>query len=91
MKTIKAPRQFRHGDWKAICDRCGLTYYASQLQIEWTGLRVCHGPETAQCWEPRHPQDKVRGVPDRQAPPWARPEPEDREVSVLGEVQESDL
>lgn len=29
------------------------------------------------CWEKRHKQDFVRGVPDRQNPPWVRPEPED--------------
>lgn len=25
-------------------------------------------------WEPRHPQDFVKGVPDDQAPPWSRPD-----------------
>jgi len=57
------------GDWNAICDRCGFKYKASQLKAEWTGLRVC-----SQCWERRHPQDYVRGVYDKQAPPWTRPE-----------------
>jgi hypothetical protein len=29
-------------------------------------------------WEPRQPQDFVRGVADQQAVPWSRPEPADR-------------
>ncbi len=33
---------------------------------------VCHGD-----WEPRQPQDFVRGVADVQAPPWTRPEAHD--------------
>lgn len=64
--------EYRDGDHRAICDRCGFKYYASQLTLEWTGLRVCH-----KCWEPRHPQDFVRGIPDKQTPPWTRPQPPD--------------
>lgn len=30
------------------------------------------------CWEPRHPQDYVRGIPDNPGGlPWTRPEPPD--------------
>ncbi len=60
------------GDWNAICDRCGAKKKASQLRLEWTGLRVCR----YECFETRHPQDSVRGVPDKQNPPWVRPEPD---------------
>lgn len=67
---------YRHGQWLAICDRCGFQYYSSKLRKEWTGLRVCSGPATNDCWEPRHPQDFVRGRKDNQSPPWVRPEPE---------------
>lgn len=58
-----------HGDWNAQCDRCGGEFKASQLQLEWTGLRVCPYD-----FEPKHPQLSVRGRRDRQAPPWTRPE-----------------
>jgi len=34
------------------------------------------------CWEPRQPQDFVRGVADYQAPPWTRPEPQDQFIKV---------
>ena len=68
---------YEHGQWNVICDRCGSEYKARQLRMEWTGLRVCSGPLTRNCWEPRHPQDFVRGVKDPQAPPWTRPEAAD--------------
>jgi hypothetical protein len=62
------PIRNRHkpGDWLYRCQRCGVTNYASRTQKEWTGLRVC-----STCWEPRHPQDFVRGVKDDIAPPFA--------------------
>jgi hypothetical protein len=65
------------GAWKACCDRCGFEYLNTKLRLEWNGLRTCSGKGTNDCWEPRHPQDFVRGKKDRQAPPWVRPEPAD--------------
>jgi hypothetical protein len=59
---------YRSGDWLYTCQRCGFTYYASQVRQEWTGLRVC-----ASCWDPRHPQEFVRGVRDDQTVPYANP------------------
>lgn len=69
------------GRWNVICDRCGFEYKSNQLRKEWTGLRVCSGPNTNDCWEPRHPQDHLKGKADRQAPPWTRPETEGTDVS----------
>jgi hypothetical protein len=66
-----------NGDWNAICDDCGWEYKASELKSRWDGLRVCY-----RCWEPRHPQDFVRGVADIQAPQWTRSEPSDTYVLV---------
>lgn len=77
---------YRPGDWRANCDRCGGKYYASELRQEWTGLRVC----AAHCWEPRHPQDMVRGVKDKQTPPWTRPAPEPVYLAV-GDVTADEL
>lgn len=68
---------YEQGQWNAICDRCGFKYKARQLRLEWNGLRTCCGAGTTNCWEPRHPQDFVKGKADRQAPPWVRPEPAD--------------
>lgn len=79
---------FELGQWKAQCDRCGFDYKARHLKREWTGLRVCRGPNTNDCWEPRHPQESLRGKADRQAPPWTRPE---GPIDETNTTTESDL
>ena len=55
-----------------ICDRTGFRIpVAEGLRTEWTGRMV-----RRQSWEPRHPQDYVRGSPERiKGSP--RPEPDD--------------
>ena len=60
------------GQWKVVCDVCGREFKANQLRQRWDGLMVCQGD-----YEPRQPQDFVRGVADKMAPPWARPESSD--------------
>lgn len=60
---------YAHGQWNAICDRCGFKFKSSQIRKEWNGLRTCRA-----CWEPRHPLDFVRGKPDSQTVPWSRPD-----------------
>lgn len=61
--------RYRKGDWKVICDRCGLQFHASELRRTWDGLYVCRAD-----YEPRHPQDFVKGIPDKQSVPWTRTE-----------------
>lgn len=63
---------YHQGQWLATCDRCGFNKLNTDLRKEWTGLMVC----AVECFDKRHPQEFVRGVPDKQAPPWVRPEPE---------------
>ena len=65
---------YLHGSFNVQCDRCAFKYKEHQIRLEWTGLRVCHGADTNDCWEPRNAQDFVRGKRDQQAPPWVRPE-----------------
>lgn len=55
------------GDWNALCDRCGFKFKASELYRTWDGYYV-----DRECWEPRHPQDFVRGIPDDSSVPWSR-------------------
>lgn len=60
----------RNGDWNGICDKCGKKFKFSDLKLEWDGLYVC----TANgCWEPRQPQDYLRGIPDNMSVPISRP------------------
>jgi len=60
---------FYPGRYKMVCDRCGAEYLDNELREEWTGLWVCDT-----CWDPKHPQLSVVGIPDDQSVPIARPE-----------------
>jgi hypothetical protein len=65
------------GDWIAVCDSCGRYYKASTMRKRWDGLMVCNAD-----WEPRQPQDYVRGKAERQIPTWTRSKSED--TYILG-------
>lgn len=60
---------YKLGDWNALCEVCGQKFKASELRKRWDGAWVCQRD-----WEPRHPQDFVKGVKDNQSVPWARPD-----------------
>lgn len=75
---MKGPADYlKLGDWNAVCYQCGLKFKASDLIRHWQGYWVC-----SDCFEPRHPQDFVRGIHDEQTPPWTQPEAEDTFVPV---------
>lgn len=57
------------GQYNVQCDRCGLWYKSSQCQLEWTGLFVCE-----LCYEPRQPQDFLRGVDEHPNAEIPRPD-----------------
>lgn len=63
---------YKHGDYNAICDRCGFKVKASTLKKTWDGFMVC--PED---WEPRHPLDFAKGPRPERVLPFTRPEGED--------------
>ena len=65
-----ARNYYKPGDWLVVCDRCGRRRYASECQFNWQNMFVCSDT----CYEPRHPQDFVKGVLDDQAVPIARPD-----------------
>lgn len=73
------------GDFWRICDECGFKVRQSETRKRWDGLIVCEKD-----WEPRHPQDFVRGRNDRQAVPNPRPEPPDVFLNP-GDVTTEDL
>jgi hypothetical protein len=60
---------FKDGDWNGICDYCGFKFKFSKLKKTWDGYYACR-----KCWEPRQPQDFVRGVLDDQSVPDSRPD-----------------
>ena len=60
---------YKDGDYNAICDECGKKFKFSKLKKRWDGLFVCERD-----WEPRHPQDYVKGIRDNMSVPISRPE-----------------
>lgn len=76
---------YRAGDNNVQCDRTGFKMKASECRFEWNGLYV-----RKKSWERRHPQDLLRGMPDRQAPDVSRPGTGDRFLGT-NEVKAEDL
>lgn len=60
------------GDFWRICDECGFKVRSSQTRKRWDGMIVC-----SKDWEPRHPQENVRGRVDKQLVKDPRPEQPD--------------
>jgi len=76
---------FKSGLHWVCCDRCGFDYYHTEVREEWNGLVVCR-----ECYEPRHPQDFVRGKADKIVGDWPRrPCPPDVPVGDLDTVGET--
>ncbi len=63
------------GSANAICDTCGFKYKLSELRLDWRGLMLCE-----RCWEPRHPQEFLRGVPDKPSEGVENPRPDSTPV-----------
>jgi hypothetical protein len=59
---------YKPGSFYRICERTGFAERAERTQKEWTGRIV-----RDLSWEPRQPQDFVRGIRDNQIAPDPRP------------------
>jgi len=59
---------YKPGSFYRTDDRTGFPQRAERTRKEWNGLIV-----DERVWEPRQPQDLVKGVPDIQSVPDARP------------------
>lgn len=59
---------YQPGSYYVTDDRTGFPQRSGRTRKEWTGLRV-----DEKVWEPRQPQDLVKGVKDNQSVPDARP------------------
>jgi hypothetical protein len=68
-----------------ICDRTGFKVLPGTLVKEWNGAMV-----RPQSWEARHPQDFVRGRPEK-SKGSPRPEPADTFIADDDQVQGSEL
>lgn len=60
----------RVGDYNAICDVCGRKFKFSRLRQKWDNTWACE-----QDWEPRQPQDYLKGIKDNMSVPLSRPDP----------------
>lgn len=65
---MKRQHRYKPGDHLVVCDRSGFTYWRSECVKEWNGLLV-HKSQ----FEPRHPQDFLRGIKDDMSIKDARP------------------
>lgn len=72
---------FVGGLWNFRCDECGAKRKSDVARHRWDGAIVC-----PRCWEPRHPQDFVRGVKDDQSIAWSRPSPPDAFIEQRTDV-----
>lgn len=68
---------------KVYCQRCLFLYKPEQLRKEpETQLMVCE-----YCYDPKHPQDYVRGQPDDVRVPYVRPE--NTTISVEADINQT--
>lgn len=81
---MKRP-QVEPGQYLVTCDRTGFRVLNTQIRREWTGALVWE-----RVYESRHPQDFLRGIPDRMGVPFARPKT-DPVFLDDNEVQRDDL
>jgi len=56
------------GAWNVWCSMCGHAYKSTEMVKNWQGQWRCR-----RCNEPRQPQDFVKAVPDKPAPPYVQP------------------
>ncbi len=68
---------YKHGDNNVICDYSGFKVKAGECRLMWNGLLV-----KKEFWEPRHPQDFVKGKKDRQRAAIVRNEQTDTFLST---------
>lgn len=73
------------GDNYFLCPVCGRKKRVSKGRRRWDNEFVCTDD-----WEPRHPQEFVRGRADKILPSITRPEPADTFIDV-GDVTAEDL
>lgn len=66
----------RPGHHLMICDYSGFCGWDDEMQKTWDGKWVLK-----EFWDPRHPQDFVRGKADDESVSPSRPEDTDRDVS----------
>lgn len=57
------------GQYNVECQECGFRYKSTQVTRRWDGIYVCEF-----CYEPRHPQELIRNIPEQNKMPFTSPE-----------------
>lgn len=70
---------YKKGEWNYTCPVCQQVYKSGNIRRRWDGLMVCKTD-----WEPRHPQDMIRGIPDHTGVPEVSPDPSGGSVDTSG-------
>jgi hypothetical protein len=76
--------KFISGEWKALCDSCGVEFKASQLRKRWDGFMVCDAD-----WETRHIADFIKAPKPETPLPWTRPDDHDVESAAPTYISQS--
>lgn len=64
----RGPKDYRvAGGHNATCDVCGFKFKGKELRKRWDNLMCCPAD-----YETRQPQDLIKGIIDRQTPPYIR-------------------
>lgn len=58
------------GNWRVVCDVCGIQEASGKVKKRWDGLMVCEKD-----WETRHPQTLYRYKAHTSVPDFIRDEP----------------
>lgn len=86
MLTLGSKDYLDLGNHNAICDVCGRKFKGQELRKRWDNLMVCHSD-----YEERHPQDLIKGIKDRQVPPYIRDMPDVLTFQTITTTDGSDL
>lgn len=82
----KINNRYRQGDYKVVCDKSGLTAYASECRMQYNNLFV-----RKDFYVERQPQDFVKSIPDKQSVPIPRPKSSTTTFVAFGEITSADL
>lgn len=87
MSESGKPREYKSGDYYILCDYSGFKIKNSEAWWTWDGYKV-----RKDLWEPRQPQDFVRGRRDKISAPPGETRGESSDVFLsANEVQPEDL
>jgi hypothetical protein len=74
-----AHEYYKKGSWWVHCQQCAFKRRSEDIRKRWDGLLVCGDT----CWEPRHPLDFIKAVPEKSGVPFTSKEEVEMEIPDL--------